>query len=814
MHAFSIVTIGIFVAGYSTARWDLVTHLYELAIFAWDRGVVTRTAKGFALLTLFFVLLTLPVARIATRETERHPRLAGTGISQHRDMVHHYGLKRIFWPSDAPRDTVPGVLVGFKNSELDGDADVVVVAVLQDVELRHVENALLVGTLLRRSPYDIHELLKRCGHSSLHVLGYVNPKVSPTKVHDAHFLLYTDSAMRFPRLHHLIGGDVPTQVIVYDRPHPTRMQHLSLKPISLALGDKANVTEWHTGFQELEEADKKERARKRKLVQKLKLHTVISRPCTQKEAALQKIIEQINCSYEINALLQKNIGMIGRRMKRALSVSERVVESANHLWTYIYLSVSHLLWIWVWPIIAHVFIIGLVTHRILGEVIIQVLHWRPDSTNSSALKDISATAQQMDIRLQQSCYWPIQYLTLRKRKANWESITNDHPEYIRFYNSLWLVANDVIMGIALGTFIIENATFVAAQINLVFNAWAVDGLRRMISWLMGWPGGLKLNTELASFLGDLFLWVIDYWASKYKSTPCSDEELTFVDCISMLQPHLPSLVQLIGFSAFAGATMPISIFSDLLSLLTLHIYSFYVASARIFHWQLTIIISLFHLFRGQKRNILRNRIDSCDYDLDQLLLGTILFTLQFFLLPTVFVFYLTFVSARISVIGAKAVLEMGLACLNHFPLFAVMLRLKDSRRLPGGIYFELQDVPIIDGITQRASHPAPAAYILLKSVPLSLRAMFQSYFELGARIRKHYFSPSVLLCLVSGQFVPPIHRRNLYSLQYSMLPAKRASIDELWRKLMGQETSSSHMQNGHPAQAMRPTEDVRLGLGR
>lgn len=159
--------------------------------------------------------------------------------------------------------------------------------------------------------------------------------------------------------------------------------------------------------------------------------------------------------------------------------------------------------------------------------------------------------------------------------------------------------------------------------------------------------------------------------------------LTDTGCMSLLRPHLPNLIRFIGISAFAGATMPISVFSDLVSLLTLHIYSFYIASARIFHWQLTIIISLFHLFRGKKRNILRNRIDSCDYDLDQLLLGTILFTLQFFLLPTVFVFYLTFASARVAVISLKAGLEIGLACLNHFPLFAIMLRLKDSRRLPG-----------------------------------------------------------------------------------------------------------------------------------
>lgn len=40
MHPFSVVTLAIFVAGYGTARWDLVTRLYELALFAWDKGVI------------------------------------------------------------------------------------------------------------------------------------------------------------------------------------------------------------------------------------------------------------------------------------------------------------------------------------------------------------------------------------------------------------------------------------------------------------------------------------------------------------------------------------------------------------------------------------------------------------------------------------------------------------------------------------------------------------------------------------------------------------------------------------------------------
>jgi len=153
--------------------------------------------------------------------------------------------------------------------------------------------------------------------------------------------------------------------------------------------------------------------------------------------------------------------------------------------------------------------------------------------------------------------------------------------------------------------------------------------------------------------------------------------------MATFRPYLPGIVSFIGFSSFAGATMPISLCSDLLSILTLHIYCFYIASARIYNWQLSIIISLFHLFRGKKRNVLRNRIDSCDYGLDQLLLGTILFTLLFFLLPTVFVFYLTFASARMAIISLKALLDTLLACLNHFPLFALMLRIKESGRLPG-----------------------------------------------------------------------------------------------------------------------------------
>lgn len=66
MHAFSIVATLIFIAGYSTARWDLVTRLYELAIFAWDHGVISRAVAGVAALSVLFVLVYLPIQSIAS----------------------------------------------------------------------------------------------------------------------------------------------------------------------------------------------------------------------------------------------------------------------------------------------------------------------------------------------------------------------------------------------------------------------------------------------------------------------------------------------------------------------------------------------------------------------------------------------------------------------------------------------------------------------------------------------------------------------------------------------------------------------------
>lgn len=116
------------------------------------------------------------------------------------------------------------------------------------------------------------------------------------------------------------------------------------------------------------------------------------------------------------------------------------------------------------------------------------------------------------------------------------SNSEKRPISIRFYNTLWLIANDIIIGIAVGSFLMENCDSIASTIDsalsvmstiivfmkIVFMAkfpsmeqnMTVSSLRSTIVWLMGWPAGLKLNSELNSFLGELFLWLVHVWSGK------------------------------------------------------------------------------------------------------------------------------------------------------------------------------------------------------------------------------------------------------------------------------------------------------------
>ena len=65
-----------------------------------------------------------------------------------------------------------------------------------------------------------------------------------------------------------------------------------------------------------------------------------------------------------------------------------------------------------------------------------------------------------------------------------------------------------------------------------------------------------------------------------------------------IKPFTPQIIHIIGLSGIFGVSMIISLLSDFLAFMTLHVYCFYMVAARIFNWQLITLYSLFNLFRG------------------------------------------------------------------------------------------------------------------------------------------------------------------------------------------------------------------------
>ena len=86
MGPFSTVTIGLFFAGYVTARWDLLFRLKELAIFAWYHQVLVRSLIGFVILSGCFTFFIAPVVILACKETDQNPRPAEGGLSAREQL--------------------------------------------------------------------------------------------------------------------------------------------------------------------------------------------------------------------------------------------------------------------------------------------------------------------------------------------------------------------------------------------------------------------------------------------------------------------------------------------------------------------------------------------------------------------------------------------------------------------------------------------------------------------------------------------------------------------------------------------------------
>jgi phosphatidylinositol glycan class Q protein len=99
-----------------------------------------------------------------------------------------------------------------------------------------------------------------------------------------------------------------------------------------------------------------------------------------------------------------------------------------------------------------------------------------------------------------------------------------------FFNTAWLILNDMSLGLAFGTFLSENSTILAdtgnqaIQVNFPsswrwlwfllktkYQSFLFRMPREVLYWLDAWPAGLKLNAQLSRFYVNTLVGVIDMW---------------------------------------------------------------------------------------------------------------------------------------------------------------------------------------------------------------------------------------------------------------------------------------------------------------
>ncbi|XP_048127726.1 N-acetylglucosaminyl-phosphatidylinositol biosynthetic protein gpi1 isoform X2 [Rhodamnia argentea] len=300
------------------------------------------------------------------------------------------------------------------------------------------------------------------------------------------------------------------------------------------------------------------------------------------------------------------------------------------------------------------------------------MRWGSQSWMYKVSSNVFVTAwSNIKIRSCQYLYWPVflQNSDLRSQP----SVEYAEKAALRKHSMWSTIAIDILLGNLIGLSLLYHAE--AVSLWFLNSVEGLNNYLRMGSvWLMGVPAGFKLNTELAAILGTTSLNVVQIWSTLW----------VFVGFFLM------NIVRGIAIAGMLfGATVITALMVDMIGAATLHISALHSLIAYLYASQTQALAALWRLFRGQKLNPLRLRLDSYDYTVEQHVVGSLLFTPLLLLLPTTCVFYIFFTIVNTSIRVSHVLVEVFISIIHETPYVKILLWLVRPTRFPAGIWFEI-----------------------------------------------------------------------------------------------------------------------------
>lgn len=295
--------------------------------------------------------------------------------------------------------------------------------------------------------------------------------------------------------------------------------------------------------------------------------------------------------------------------------------------------------------------------------------------------------------------------------SRWSLATRDGGEAagqrLRAVNRLLMATLDCGFGFVMGALLLAEERRVADWLPQACTGVTDLLVEPLVRWLMGWPSGFKLNDPLDLFVGKASLAFLSFWSAALR---------LLLACVT------PMLLRGVAAAGVLGLSAQLLILRDLLAVCTFHACAHYRLILGLLRVHVGAMKSLFLLFWGKKYNVMRRRVDLCDYGVNQLLLGTLLFTVLFFLFPTVAFYFLCMWLVQMLVALASSVLSSTALLLRSLPLFPLLLALFSPDHLSRGVSFT-----VFPHFPQSQSSQSPPLYLRLIPERISCQSIVGSY---------------------------------------------------------------------------------------
>ncbi|KAL2649482.1 hypothetical protein R1flu_017610 [Riccia fluitans] len=317
----------------------------------------------------------------------------------------------------------------------------------------------------------------------------------------------------------------------------------------------------------------------------------------------------------------------------------------------------------------------------------------------------SMLLQMMQIRCRQLMAWPFMLLSggLGPEQPN---VADADRVAIPKHTTWFSLLIDKIVGAIVGCIVLNYHSRILSFLIDSGRNLTNDVLRTGCVWLMGVPAGFKINTELAAVFGTLSLHWIQTWST-----------LLFTSV-----PAIKVFLLVLGLSGIVmGFTVMSSLLADMASLSTIHVLTLHDAIGFIYSNQLRALAALFRLFRGRKHNVLRGRWDSFDCSVEQLLVGSLMFTPLLLLLPTTSVFYTFFSIIFMTISSVRLSIQYLVSIFLSFPFYEVATWFLHPKTFPSGVWLQMVHLkePVVQISTNSKSPTFGEGYKKCESGTLS-----------------------------------------------------------------------------------------------